>query len=204
MRWKAFTFASLSLIVGLALGNKFPDIDQDTALLVHRSVFTHGPLLPFLLFLVASGIRFAPLRLFAMGFSLGVAFHLSFDLFPKAWQGFALIHVPVSSCYWLDLPFGFLGLDSAEHHLMSLYGSGTSQKRRPRYGARVRCAGNVRLRCPKRGRGMGSAALVDRGNFDRSSGPSLEAVWKRSGTVQRRMVGKAALSCQGASLGPTP
>ncbi len=95
MRWKAFTFASLSLIVGLALGNKFPDIDQDTALLVHRSVFMHGPLLPFLLFLVASGIRFAPLRLFAMGFSLGVAVHLSFDLFPKAWQGFALIHVPV-------------------------------------------------------------------------------------------------------------
>ena len=56
---------------------------------------THGPLLPLLLFLLASGIKPVPIRLFVMGFSLGVAVHLCFDLFPKAWQGYALIHVPV-------------------------------------------------------------------------------------------------------------
>ena len=95
MHWKAFFFASLSFIVGLALGNEFPDIDQGSRFLVHRSVFTHGPLLPFLLFLVASGIKSIPVRLLAMGFCLGVAVHLSFDLFPKGWAGHALIHIPV-------------------------------------------------------------------------------------------------------------
>ena len=95
MRWKALFFALLSLLVGLALGEKFPDVDQRSGFLVHRSVFTHGPLLPFLLFLVASVIKPVPVRLFGMGFSLGVAVHLSFDLFPKGWEGFALIHVPV-------------------------------------------------------------------------------------------------------------
>ena len=45
-----------------------------------------------------------------MGFSLGVAVHLCFDLFPKAWQGYALIHVPVVgwtyplvSWFWIAL-----------------------------------------------------------------------------------------------------
>ena len=95
MRWKAISLALLSLLVGLSLGEKFPDIDQGSRFLVHRSVFTHGPILPFLLFLVASRINPVPVRLFAMGFSLGVAVHLCFDLFPKGWTGFALIHVPV-------------------------------------------------------------------------------------------------------------
>ena len=85
MRWKAFSIALLSLLIGLALGERFPDVDQHTGLLVHRSVFTHGPLLPLLLFLLTSGIkRPVPIRLFALGFSVAVAVHLCFDLFPKA------------------------------------------------------------------------------------------------------------------------
>ena len=95
MRWKASSIALLALLVGLALGERFPDVDQHTGILVHRSVFTHGPLLPLLLFLLTSGIKApVPIRMFALGFSVAVAVRLCFDLFPKAWHGYALIHVP--------------------------------------------------------------------------------------------------------------
>jgi hypothetical protein len=94
MRSQAFALALLSLLVGLALGEAFPDVDQDTGLLVHRSIITHGLLLPLILFSLVSALKPAPIRLFVMGLSLGVAVHLSYDLFPRAWQGFALIHVP--------------------------------------------------------------------------------------------------------------
>ena len=82
------------LLAGLAAGNGFPDIDQKTGLLLHRSIFTHGPLVPLIVFTAASVTRSIPPRWFALGISLGVAVHLSFDLFPKGWSGFALISVP--------------------------------------------------------------------------------------------------------------
>ncbi|MDA1348713.1 MAG: hypothetical protein O3A47_07590 [Chloroflexi bacterium] len=90
------TFAAglLSLIAGIWLGDRLPDIDQHTSLLVHRSVITHGPLVPFLLFLVSSSRKSVPVRLFVMGLCAAFAVHLGFDLFPKAWTGFALIHIP--------------------------------------------------------------------------------------------------------------
>ncbi len=94
MRSKSFFFPLLTLAVGLVAGKEFPDLDQDVSFLVHRSIFTHGLLLPVMLFSVAFAFKATPVRLFAIGFSLGVAVHLSFDLFPKAWTGFALIHVP--------------------------------------------------------------------------------------------------------------
>ena len=110
MRWKALSFGLLFLVAGLAVGEEFPDVDQDVDFLVHRSIFTHGALLPLLLFPFAAAFKAAPVRLFAIGFSLGVAVHLSFDLFPRAWRGFALIHVPaigwtypVVSWVWIAL-----------------------------------------------------------------------------------------------------
>ena len=84
----------LAVIAGLAVGDWFPDIDQKTGLLLHRSIVTHGPLVPFVVFAAASATRSIPLRWFAMGLTLGVAIHLSFDLFPSSWSGFALISVP--------------------------------------------------------------------------------------------------------------
>ena len=84
----------LSFIAGILLGDRLPDIDQHTSHLVHRSIITHGPLVPFLLFLTASGRKSVPVRLFVMGLSAAFAVHLAFDLFPKAWTGFALIHIP--------------------------------------------------------------------------------------------------------------
>ena len=84
----------VALVVGLAVGNWFPDVDQKTGLLLHRSIVTHGPLVPFIVFAAVSGTRAIPLRWFALGLAIGVAVHLSFDLFPKGWSGFALISVP--------------------------------------------------------------------------------------------------------------
>ncbi len=92
---KTLVIGSVALVLGLYLGEWVPDVDQDYGFLTHRSVFTHGWLLPLLLFSLVAGKRALSLRLFAAGFCLGVAVHLSFDLFPRAWQGFALIHVPV-------------------------------------------------------------------------------------------------------------
>jgi hypothetical protein len=86
----------VALLAGLAVGNGLPDVDQKTGLLLHRSIVTHGPLIPLVLVVLAaaSGTRSIPLRWFALGVTLGVAVHLSFDLFPKGWSGFALISVP--------------------------------------------------------------------------------------------------------------
>ena len=89
-----FLLGLVALLAGLALGSGFPDIDQKTGLLLHRSIVTHGPLVPIFVFAAASGTRLIQLRWFALGVTLGVAVHLSFDLFPKGWSGFALISVP--------------------------------------------------------------------------------------------------------------
>ena len=109
----------VGLIAGLALGNEFPDIDQNTNILLHRSIVTHGPMLPLIVFAVASVTRSIPIRWFALGLALSVAIHLSFDLFPKGWTGFALIRIPTHG--WTAQWF-LLRMDSGEHSRMHLYG----------------------------------------------------------------------------------
>ena len=85
----------ISLVAGLTLGEWFPDIDQRLHFLTHRSILTHGLFVPLLLYSMGSGLKATPLRLFVSGFSVGVAIHLGFDLFPRSWQGYALIHSPL-------------------------------------------------------------------------------------------------------------
>lgn len=89
-----YLFSLVALLVGLAVGNWFPDIDQKTGLLLHRSIITHGPLVPLIVFAAASVTRSIRTRWFALGLTLSFAIHLSFDLFPRSWSGFALISVP--------------------------------------------------------------------------------------------------------------
>ena len=96
----------IALLLGLAFGERFPDIDQRTTLLLHRSILTHGLLLPLLLFVVASRIQWMPLRWLSMGVCLGVAVHLAFDLFPRAWIGFALVSIPVYG--WMPAPVSWI------------------------------------------------------------------------------------------------
>jgi hypothetical protein len=88
------------LLLGLALGLHFPDIDsrfQLLGLLLHRSILTHGLLLSLLLFWLVRRRRgtMSSLRLFVIGVNLAIAVHLCFDFFPRKWIGFALIHIPL-------------------------------------------------------------------------------------------------------------
>lgn len=58
----------LALVAGVYVGFRFPDIDQRTDLLVHRSIITHGLLAPLLLSAVLGSRRSpAPARLFVAG-----------------------------------------------------------------------------------------------------------------------------------------
>jgi hypothetical protein len=85
----------LLLIVGIVVGLVLPDLDLRASFLVHRSIVTHGLLLPALSYWVARRWERAASHLFAIGVALSTAVHLCFDLFPRAWTGYALIHIPV-------------------------------------------------------------------------------------------------------------
>ena len=92
--WRRFPLWVVALILSAYIGSRFPDIDQHTNLLVHRSILTHGLLVPLGLFLIAFRMKNDRLRDFLLVFMISIAIHLCFDLFPKAWYGYALIHVP--------------------------------------------------------------------------------------------------------------
>ena len=82
------------LAAAIYLGLKFPDVDQRAGFLLHRSILTHGPLLPLLVFAFALGDNPVQRRL-GMGVAIGFAVHMAFDLFPRAWHGYALISLPI-------------------------------------------------------------------------------------------------------------
>lgn len=82
------------LLLALLLGLNLPDLDHQTQFLVHRSILTHGFLVPLGVFLLVYKDKTASPRFLSMGFSLAAVTHLCFDLFPRAWIGFALIHIP--------------------------------------------------------------------------------------------------------------
>lgn len=97
-----YIVGSAWLLLGLALGLHFPDVDQRLQLwipswVLHRSILTHGMLASLLLFAATRrrGDGGPSLRLFVIGASLAGAVHLCFDFFPRGWRGFALIHIPV-------------------------------------------------------------------------------------------------------------
>ena len=85
----------LLLPIGIVIGLNLPDLDYRVSFLVHRSIVTHGFLFPLLLFWGIHKRELAQLRLPLIGFSLSLAAHLCFDLFPVAWIGYALISVPL-------------------------------------------------------------------------------------------------------------
>ena len=91
----SYVFGLLLLPIGIAVGLSLPDLDTRVSFLVHRSIVTHGFIFPLLLYWGVHRKELALLRLPAIGFSLSVAAHLCFDLFPVAWIGYALISVPM-------------------------------------------------------------------------------------------------------------
>lgn len=69
-----------------------PDIDLEIPLLHHRSMVTHSVLIPYLL------MRYKKFKIpdvVILALLLGFAIHMSADLTPKSWKGYALIYVPI-------------------------------------------------------------------------------------------------------------
>ena len=103
--WLAF----IGFLFGAAVGIKFADLDLRVPawLLYHRAALTHGVIAPGLLAWVAWRTRHQTWRGITIGFCMSNALHLSFDLFPRAWWGHALIHLfewefpPVLSWIWI-------------------------------------------------------------------------------------------------------
>lgn len=99
------------LIIGAAIGATFADIDLAPPLPIkHRSVWTHGPLIPWL----ASTwlITIHPWAWwFVIGFLPAFALHLLYDMFPKRWHGGALIKLfPLPGALPALLSFLFLAV----------------------------------------------------------------------------------------------
>ena len=82
------------LILSFLLGLAFPDVDQMfQSLLGHRSILTHSILLPYLLYIYLEK-KEPRVKTILIGLLLGIGLHLSADLHPKSWIGFALIKLP--------------------------------------------------------------------------------------------------------------
>ena len=102
------------LYISLLAGLEFPDFDLHLLFFLgHRSILTHGIIIPFFLYTFLNNERYSKIsnkifgRFFSnknvskevldyvyIGFLIGIAIHLCADLFPKAWIGFALIKFP--------------------------------------------------------------------------------------------------------------
>ena len=89
-----YVVATLLLLLAAVIGERLPDLDQRTTLLLHRSIVTHSPFVPLALSLVALSIPNVPVRWFAIGICASVCVHLAFDLFPRGWMRFALVSLP--------------------------------------------------------------------------------------------------------------
>ena len=97
------------LYISLLAGLQFPDFDLHIfAFLGHRSILTHGIIVPYFLYRFLNNRKISNdvLDFVYIGFLLGIALHLCADLFPKAWIGFALIMFPP----WIPMgaPFSIL------------------------------------------------------------------------------------------------
>lgn len=107
----ALSASILGLLVGISIGVKFADIDLRFPewLLHHRALLTHGCIVPLLLSWAVWRTQHQMLRGFTIGFCVTNAVHLSFDLFPRAWWGHALIHIfawalpPLFSWSWIAI-----------------------------------------------------------------------------------------------------
>lgn len=98
----------LMFIAGAAIGLFLPDTDRVFPFLLHRSIMTHSALIPLVGYLSFQRAPTDWKRAGLIGLCVAMAVHMSFDLFPARWVGFALIRVPfigslgqTSSVLWL-------------------------------------------------------------------------------------------------------
>lgn len=84
----------LILFASFLLGIKFPDWDLKLKL-KHRNILTHSPIVMIFFYKIFKLENNRGFRFFIMGFSIALALHFIFDLFPKGWFGGALLKIPV-------------------------------------------------------------------------------------------------------------
>ncbi len=97
----------LLVTFGAAIGIKFADVDLTARYLRHRSAWTHGPLITWLVMYLLG--HYPNLYWLAVGFLPANAIHLFADMFPRNWKGGAMINfdplrktlAPVLSFTWL-------------------------------------------------------------------------------------------------------
>ncbi len=96
-------------LIGAWIGLKFADIDLAPPLpFRHRSVWTHGPLIVWLVVYLVS--LFPIGHWFAVGFLPMHAMHLIADMFPRNWNGGATIKLyPIKKDLAPILSFAWLG-----------------------------------------------------------------------------------------------
>lgn len=86
------------IFAAFLFGIKLPDWDFKLGLR-HRSIITHSPLITILLVIAYKVKEDFFFKYFIVGFSIAIAVHMIFDLFPYKWQGGALLKIPINiSC----------------------------------------------------------------------------------------------------------
>ena len=118
----------IALVVGLAVGDWFPDIDQKTSLLLHRSIVTHGPLVPLIVFAATSATRSNSHPLVCAGHNSRRRDPSRLRPVPQQLVGF---RPHQRSKLRLDGFMVFLDLDSHQHSRMYIPGA-QAGTRRPR------------------------------------------------------------------------
>ncbi|MFV0624520.1 hypothetical protein ACBY01_10985 [Sphingomonas sp. ac-8] len=94
-----------AVLLACVAGTTLPDLDLSLGL-VHRSILTHGPLLPALLLLVPRW------RAAAAGLALGVGLHLAADTFPNAMTGYATVKLPFAGSIGRTASYLWLGINA--------------------------------------------------------------------------------------------
>lgn len=84
------------IFASFLFGIKLPDWDFKLGLR-HRSVITHSPFLSILLILNYELNEKFFFKYFIVGFSISIAIHMLFDLFPYDWKGGALLKIPFNN-----------------------------------------------------------------------------------------------------------
>jgi hypothetical protein len=95
-----------AVLLACVSGTTLPDLDLSLGL-VHRSILTHGPLLPVLLLLGPP--RWQPV---AAGLALGIGLHVAADTFPNAMTGYATVKLPFAGSIGVSVSYLWLAVNA--------------------------------------------------------------------------------------------
>ena len=86
----------LLITVSFLFGIKLPDWDFKLRLR-HRSIITHSPFVTIIFIALYETKTSYFFKYFIVGFSIAIAIHILFDLFPRKWYGGALLKIPFNN-----------------------------------------------------------------------------------------------------------